>query len=157
MNAIAIKYLAMAAAIAALCWLSYDYGATSVQSEWNDERAALNEATASALVNLNKQRSEAEAALKDKEYEAWWKYNEADKIAKSLSDELVNRPWRVRIETRDCGVPKANPTASMDNGAGQYAELSNEVTRSVIAIGKDADRCEAKLKALQDWANIITR
>lgn len=156
MNAIAIKYLAIAAAIAALCWLSYDYGATSVQSAWNDERAALNEATASALANLNKQRSETEKSLKLKESEAWDKYNEADKLAQNLNDELTNRPWRVRIETRYFGVPKTDSTASMGNGAEQYAELSAEVTRSVIAIGKDADRCEAKLKALQDWAKIIT-
>lgn len=34
-------------------WLSYDYGATSVQSDWNAERARLNADTAKALSKVN--------------------------------------------------------------------------------------------------------
>ena len=48
-----VKILAGVAAIFLTCWFSYDYGATSVREQWYSERAALNEATAKALVKVN--------------------------------------------------------------------------------------------------------
>lgn len=152
-----LKYAVLAAAIFALCYLSYDYGATSVQSAWNDERAKLNEATAKALSDINTQRNESEKALQAKELENWSKYNEADELAKKLNDDLTNRPWRVRIESANCGMPETDPTASVGDGEEYQAQLPIEATRDLITIGSDADKCEAKLSALQEWANIILK
>jgi len=53
MNVLAIKAAACVGLLALFGWLSYDYGATSVQSDWNAERARLNADTAKALSNIN--------------------------------------------------------------------------------------------------------
>lgn len=53
MNVAAIKLAVCVGLLALYGWLSYDYGATSVQSEWNAERAKLNADTAKALSKVN--------------------------------------------------------------------------------------------------------
>lgn len=53
MNATAIKIAVCVGLLALYGWLSYDYGATSVQSDWNAERAQLNADTAKALSKVN--------------------------------------------------------------------------------------------------------
>ncbi|MBP6517892.1 hypothetical protein [Shewanella sp.] len=53
MNATAIKIAVCVGLLALYGWLSYDYGATSVQSDWNAERARLNANTAKALSKVN--------------------------------------------------------------------------------------------------------
>lgn len=53
MNVAAIKIAACAGLLALYGWISYDYGATSVQSDWNAERARLNADTAKALSKVN--------------------------------------------------------------------------------------------------------
>lgn len=53
MNVIAIKIAACVGLLTLYGWLSYDYGATSVQSDWNAERAKLNADTAKALSKVN--------------------------------------------------------------------------------------------------------
>ena len=53
MNALAIKVAVCVGLLALFGWLSYDYGATSVQSDWNAERARLNNDTANALSKVN--------------------------------------------------------------------------------------------------------
>ena len=53
MNVAAIKIAVCAGLLALYGWLSYDYGATSVQSDWNAERARLNADTAKALSKVN--------------------------------------------------------------------------------------------------------
>lgn len=58
-----IKILAGVAVLASLCWLSYDYGATSVKEQWNAERAEINAKTADVLLKLNKHNSELSAQL----------------------------------------------------------------------------------------------
>jgi len=64
----------------------------------------------------------------------------------------------VRVVTKpaSCGVPETADAASVGNDTtGQYAELPVTTARRVISIGKDADQCEAKLRALQDYVKII--
>lgn len=57
MNTIYLKIAIAAATMIVLCWLSHDYGATSVQSKWNHERAVLNLATAEALTAINEKNA----------------------------------------------------------------------------------------------------
>ena len=53
MNATAIKIAVCVGLLALYGWISYDYGSTSVQSDWNAERARLNADTAKALSKVN--------------------------------------------------------------------------------------------------------
>lgn len=66
-------------------WISYDYGATSVQSDWNAERARLNASTAKALSKVN-----ADAAKLSDELEA-------EREKKNLVREVV-RTQTVEVE-----------------------------------------------------------
>lgn len=158
MNPLLIKYAAISGVILLFGWLCYDYGHDSVMSEWQAEKAQINAATASALVKLQQQREAAERDLKTKESESWELYQNAEKEADRLNAELDNRSWRVRVITRasDCRVPESDTASGVgDDTREQFAELPATTTRSVIAIGKDADQCSAKLKALQDYIKII--
>ena len=60
-NPLMIKIAITGFILALLCYLSYDYGKTSVTAKWNAERAELNANTANALTKLN----EANQALQD--------------------------------------------------------------------------------------------
>lgn len=159
MNPMAAKPLIYAALLAFVCWIAYDYGATSVREDWNAERAEINKVTADALIKMNEQRKSTETELQKSESAAWEKYQNAQNESDRLSTELANRPWRVRIERAACdNLPGNTRAASVgDDKAEQYAELPVSTTRSVIEIGRDADQCEAKLKALQDYINLITK
>ena len=157
MNPLLIKALASCAVLTVFGWLCYDYGHDSVMSDWQIERAEMANATSIAIIKLRDQQEAIQAELKDKESKSWELYQNADKESIRLNDELVNRPWRVRVITKpvDCGVPKDNSTPSMGDGDQHEVELPIETTRSVISIGRDADRCEAKLSALQEYVKVI--
>jgi hypothetical protein len=157
MNPLLIKYSIAAAGVAVFGWLCYDYGHDSVMSDWQIERAEMANATSIAIIKLRDRQEAIQAELKDKESKSWELYQNADKESIRLNDELVNRPWRLRVITKptDCGVPKGNSTSSMGNGGQHEVELPIETTRNVIAIGRDADRCEAKLSALQEYVKVI--
>lgn len=153
MNPELIKAAIAAGLLAVFGWLCYDYGHDSVMSDWQAERAETNSKTADALKLLMRQRDETERSLSESESKAWEKYRNADQENERLNRELAERPWRVRIERAACDNVSSNTrAASVGNGeAGEYAELSREAARRVAAIGREADRCEAKLKALQDY------
>ena len=158
MNPLLIKALAAWVVIAVFGWLCYDYGHDSVMSDWQQERSKMASATSKAMIALQQQRDATEQALKAKESQAWGMYQDAENKANELAGELNGMAWRVRVNTSpaDCRVPETATTASVGNvSANEYAELPAETTRSVIAIGKDADQCEAKLKALQEYVKII--
>jgi len=153
MNPALIKAAIAAGLMAVFGWLCYDYGHDSVMADWQVERAEINSKTADALKLLMKQRDETERDLSQSEAKAWEQYRHADEENERLNRELAERPWRVRIERSPCDrVPSDTGAATMGDGrTEQYAELSREAARRVAAIGRDADRCEAKLKALQDY------
>ena len=158
MNPLLIKYAIGAVVTALFGWLCYDYGHDSVMSEWQTERAEMASATTQAIIKLREQQDAIQRDLKAKESQSWELYQNAEKEAERLNGELNAMPWRVQVVTKpgNCGVPETDSASSVgDDTTGQYAELPIETTRSVIAIGKDADQCEAKLKALQDYVKII--
>ncbi len=131
--------------------LSYHFGATSVQSDWNAEKAA----TVVAMTRMNNERVEREKLLAVSELKAWEQYQNAQIESDRLNTELESRPWRVRIEKRNDCPSGGEPAASMGDGkTEEYAELPSSITRSITAIGRDADQCEAKLKALQDFITV---
>ena len=158
MNPLLIKCAIGAAVVALFGWLCYDYGHDSVMSEWQTERAEIANATTTAIIKLREQQGAIQRDLKAKESQSWELYQNAEKEAERLNGELNAMPWRVQVVTKpaNCGMPETASTASVVNDtAKQYAELPIETTRSVITIGKDADQCEAKLKALQDYVKIV--
>lgn len=62
-NPLMIKIAIGGAILFLLCYLSYDYGKTSVTAKWNAERAELNANTAKALTKLNKDNQALQDAL----------------------------------------------------------------------------------------------
>lgn len=151
-----IPYLAIAKVVgfAACLYLAYDYGATKVSEDWQTERAALNKATAEALIAVAKNGRDAADELREKEKDAWGKYEEASREVERLNDELATRPWRVRIQPGNCtNVPGTEGAGDVGGSApGGYAELPDSVTRSLAAVGRRANLCEAKLAYMVEWA-----
>jgi len=156
-NPLTIKIAIALGLLALSTFGGYKYGHDSVMSDWLAEKSVMNEATASALTKLNEQRKQKDEAAEQSEREAWEKYQNAQSENDRLNTELANRPWRVRVITKaaDCSV--RDTSASIMGNGEEYttAELPASTARSIAAIGRDADRCEAKLKALQDWAKIV--
>lgn len=153
MNPALIKAAIAAGLMAVFGWLCYDYGHDSVMADWQAERAEINSKTADALKLLMKQRDETERDLSQSEAKAWEQYRHADEENERLNRELAERPWRVRIERASCDRVSNDTGASTvgDGAPEQYAELSREAARRIAAIGRDADQCEAKLMALQQY------
>lgn len=141
------KYLWLSVALVGALGLSYHFGATSVQSDWNAEKAA----TVTAMIRMNTERAEREKLLTVSELKAWEQYQNAQIESDRLNSELESRPWRVRIY---CPAGNQQAASVGDGKTAEYAELPDSVARSITAIGRDADRCEAKLKALQDFITI---
>lgn len=156
-NPLTIK-IAIALGLLALTAIGgYRVGHDSVMNEWLTEKSAISDATANTLTKLNEQRKQKDKAAEQSEKEAWEKYQNAQVENDRLNTELANWPWRVRVITKaaSCSVPDSTSTSVGDGAREQFAELPASTSRSVAAIGRDADRCEAKLKAMQDWALIV--
>lgn len=152
-----IKLVLAIGVIIAAGFMGYKFGHDSVMADWQTERAEVNKATSDALIKMQQQRDNLEREMKQKEAAAWEKYQNAQTESDRLSDELANIPWRVRIvrQPADCPVSGDSSTSSLDDGARHSAELPEETSRGLVAIGRDADRCEAKLSALQDWVKTL--
>ena len=62
-NLATIKAVGAIVLLALYGWLSYDYGSTKVQSEWNDAIAKLNASTSEALIAVNVKNADLQADL----------------------------------------------------------------------------------------------
>lgn len=156
-NPLTIK-IAIALGLLALSTIGgYKLGHDSVMVDWNAEKVAISDATASALTKLNEQRKQKDKAAEQSEKEVWEKYQNAQVENDRINSELDSRPWRVRVITKaaSCTMPDT-VTASVGNGE-EYttAELPASIARNIAEIGQEADQCEAKLKSLQQWALIV--
>jgi hypothetical protein len=60
-----IKLLIGAAFIAALCYVSYDYGATSITKKWQAERISIDDKTKLALIKMNDKSAKLSDNLAD--------------------------------------------------------------------------------------------
>lgn len=156
-NPLTIKIIAALGLLVVSALGGYKYGHDSVMSDWNQEKANTSAATAQALITLNEYRARQEILLNKSETAAWEQYQNAQTENDKLNNELDNRPWRVRVITQpsDCPMRDTDAASVGDGITEQYAELPAATTRSIATIGKDADRCEAKLKALQDYVKIV--
>ena len=62
-NLATIKVVGIIAGLVIYGWLSYDYGSTKVQSEWNDAIAKLNASTSEALIAVNVKNADLQADI----------------------------------------------------------------------------------------------
>ena len=62
-NLATIKVIGIISGLVIYGWLSYDYGSTKVQSEWNDAIAKLNASTSEALIAANVKNADLQADL----------------------------------------------------------------------------------------------
>jgi len=62
-NLATIKVIGIISGLVIYGWLSYDYGSTKVQSEWNDAIAKLNASTSEALIAVNVKNADLQADL----------------------------------------------------------------------------------------------
>lgn len=156
-NPLTIKIIAALGLLALSAFGGYKYGHDSVMNEWLAEKSAISDATVKALITLNEQRKQKESELSQSEKSAWEQYQHAQTENDRLNYELSNRHWRVRVITKadNCSVQDTESSSVGDGAAEQYAELPEQTSRSIAAIGRDADQCEAKLKALQDYVKIV--
>lgn len=98
MNVIAIKIAVCIGLLTLYGWLSYDYGATSVQSDWNAERAQLNADTAKALSKVN-----TDAANLSDELEAEReKKAKVREVIKTQTVEVEKEVFKYVTKYRDC-------------------------------------------------------
>lgn len=156
MNPTTIKIVVAVAAMTLAGYGGYKFGRDSVMADWQSERAEINKATANALIRMQELQNHLETQLRDNEAKAWKEYQNAQSEADRLAGELANRPWRVRVERPACGnLPGDSGAASVGDGKEYEAELPAETSRRIIEIARDADRCEAKLNALQGYIDSI--
>ena len=92
-----VKVAACVGLLALYGWLSYDYGATSVQSGWNAERSRLNANTAKALSKVN-----ADAAKLSDELEAEHeKKSKVREVVKTQTVEVEKEVFKYVTKYRD--------------------------------------------------------
>lgn len=98
---------------------------------------------------------------KTKEKEAWGLYETAEQ---NYTDAVSNNTsLRVRIKqctttTKSGNLHNSTTSTDLGNGASEgQAELSDSAKRGIAEVGLRADRCEAKLVALQGYVDTLAK
>ena len=150
-SAISFKpYLYAAGALAILTgvwWYGdnrYDAGFDKARADAVDEQL---ERERQIIARFNVMVTQTQKAEK----EAWKQYEEA------INRPMPEQPVRVRVvyRTRDTVCP--TEATGVGNGTVEVVgELPRENQERLERIGREADQCEAKLKALQGYINALT-
>lgn len=161
MNLQIYKYLSIAGISIALLAGAFFYGRsigydvrdleaqTAANEQWAEYQKQLNDITEQNRLN------QIEASTR--EAIAWEKYNEAQQNYDNAVSDADG--WRVRVKS--CSTATGNvsgntkPTNVGNEPAERLEKLPAAVTRGLAAVGQRADQCEAKLKAMQDWAQVV--
>ena len=155
------KYLAFAGAAIAIIGGAYWYGhSTGYDKRDLEALKAINEQWQTYQQQLSKVTEEnriAREKASESERQAWELYENAQKNYDAAVAD--GNAWRVRVKScgaSKSGVPNDTTAANVGNEqADGLAELPAAVARGLAEVGQRADQCEAKLKAMQDWASVI--
>lgn len=142
--------LVVAVFLAGTHWKAYTEGSKSVQAAWNAERVQVaNEKIAAAL-----QARKKEQDLNDKVRKVSNDYRN-EKAAHDATAVQLNDSLR-QFEIANGGASKDTASTTGANGTGGLEqELLGNCARTLVLLGQEADRLEAKVIGLQAYITAI--
>jgi len=144
---------------------SYFFGVSNEATKWElilktEQKKQLEE----FISKIQLQATHTQTVLnqsKAKEKEAWELYETAEQNYTNVVAD--NNSLRVRIKqytttTKSGNLYNSTTSTDLGNGASEgQAELSDSAKRGIAEIGLRADRCEAKLVALQGYIDTLPK